>query len=133
MAFVIDNSVAVAWFIETQATAGSRRLSVRAERQAVHAPAVWPFEFANALWALEKRRSLPAHKVDAVIARANRLGIIVHGEAVPLRALVDLARSLALAVYDVAYLELAQRLGLPLASLDSRQLAAARRLGIVTA
>lgn len=132
MAFVIDNSLSVAWCVATQATAYSRRLLVRAEREAVHAPAVWPFEFVNALWALERRRSLGAHQVDGAIGRVDRLGIIVHGEPVSLRALLDLSRPLRLAVYDVAYLELARRLGLPLASLDTQQLVAARSAGIAT-
>jgi hypothetical protein len=56
LAFVIDNSLPVAWCVATQATAYSRRLLVRAEREAVHAPAVRPFEFVNTLWSLERRR-----------------------------------------------------------------------------
>ncbi|OGA42439.1 MAG: hypothetical protein A3G24_24590 [Betaproteobacteria bacterium RIFCSPLOWO2_12_FULL_62_13] len=132
MAFVVDSSVTVAWCVGSQATAVSRRLSNRAEREAVHAPALWPFEFVNALWSLERRRSLRAHQVDGAISRAERIGITVHGEPVVLRELLDLARRLELAVYDVSYLALAQRLGLPLASLDTDQLAAARRIGIAT-
>lgn len=132
MAFVIDNSLAIAWCIGTQATAYSRRLLVRAEREAVHVPALWPFEFVNALWSLERRGSLRAHQVDGAIGRADRLGIIVHGEPVALRALLDRSRPLKLAVYDVAYIELAGRLGLPLASVDTEQLAAARSVGVAT-
>jgi predicted nucleic acid-binding protein len=108
------------------------RLSNRAERETVHAPAVWPFEFINALWSLERRRSLRLHQVDGAINRAERIGINVHGEPVALHELLDLARRLELAVYDAAYLELARCLGLPLASLDAAQLAAARRAGIAT-
>jgi predicted nucleic acid-binding protein len=105
---------------------------VRAEREAVHVPALWPFEFVNTLWSLERRRSLGAHQVDGAIGRADRLGIIVRGEPVSLRALLDLSRPLKLAVYDAGYLELARRLGLPLASLDTQQLVAARSAGIAT-
>lgn len=132
MAFVADNSLTVAWCIGTQATTYSRRLLTRAGREMAHVPAVWPFEFVNVLWSLERRGSLRAHQVDGAIARADRLGVIVHGEQVSWRALLDLARLLKLAVYDVAYIELARRLGLPLASLDTQQLAAARSVGIST-
>lgn len=132
MAFVADNSLSVAWCIGTQATTYSRGLLNRAARERVHVPGVWPFEFANALWSLERRGSLRAHQVDGAIARADRLGVIVHGEPVSWHALLDLARPFKLAVYDAAYLELARRLGLPLASLDRQQLAAARSVGIAT-
>jgi predicted nucleic acid-binding protein len=46
------------------------------------------------------------------------------------RELLDLARSERLTVYDAAYLELALRLGLPLASKDHKLRRAAARLGL---
>ena len=132
MAFVVDSSVTLAWVLGSQATATSRRISKRAGREAVHAPALWPLEFVNALWALERRRRLRAHQVAAAISGAERIGIVVHGEPVAFNVLLDLARQFEIAVYDAAYLELARRLALPIASLDAPQLAAARRAGIAT-
>lgn len=130
MAFVVDNSVVIAWFVGSQATSHTDRLRERARREALHAPAVWPLEFSNALWNLEKRRLLRPHQVDAIVDKAARLGIIVHGEAVPLRSLLGLARQFAIASYDASYLELAQRLGMPLAVKDEILRTAAQRAGI---
>jgi predicted nucleic acid-binding protein len=60
------------------------------------------------------------------------LAVAIDGEGSDkaLRELLDLARSERLTVYDAAYLDLALRLGLPLASKDVRLREAAARLGV---
>ena len=133
MAFVVDNSVIIAWFIGDQATAHTIRLNERSRREILHAPSVWPLELVNSVWSLQKRRRLHAHQADEIIGKATRLGIIVHGEPVAMQSLLALARQLALTSYDASYIELAQRLGLPLAARDEVLLAAARRAGIPAA
>ncbi len=133
MAFVVDNSVVIAWFVGSQATAYTNRLRERARREALHAPAVWPLEFVNTLWGLQRRRLLRPHQVDEIIDRAVRLGVTVHGEPVGLASLLGLARQFTLSSYDASYLELAQRLGLPLAAKDAPLTAAAQRAGILLA
>jgi hypothetical protein len=47
MAFVVDNSVVIAWFIGDQATAHTIRLKARLRREILHAPSVWPLDVAN--------------------------------------------------------------------------------------
>jgi len=133
MAFVVDNSVVIAWFIGDQATAHTIRLKERSRREILHAPSVWPLELVNSVWSLQKRRRLRAHQADEIIGKATRLGIIVHGQPVVMQSLLALARQLALTSYDASYIELAQRLGLPLAAKDEVMLAAARRAGVPTA
>jgi predicted nucleic acid-binding protein len=133
VAFVVDNSVVIAWFVGSQATAYTNRLRERARREALHAPAVWPLEFVNTLWGLQRRRLLRPHQVDEIIDRAVRLGVTVHGEPVGLASLLGLARQFTLSSYDASYLELAQRLGLPLAAKDAPLTAAAQRAGILLA
>jgi len=130
MAFVVDNSVVIAWFIGDQATAHTIRLKERSRREILHAPSVWPLELVNSVWSLQKRRRLRAHQADEIIGKATRLGIIVHGQPVVMQSLLALARQLALTSYDASYIELAQRLGLPLAAKDEVMLAAARRAGV---
>lgn len=49
MAFVLDGSVALAWFVRQQATIYTDRIRRLAKREALHVPAVWPLEIANAL------------------------------------------------------------------------------------
>ena len=133
MAFVVDNSVVIAWFIGDQATAHTIRLKERSRREILHAPSVWPLELINSVWSLQKRRLLRAHQADEIIGKATRLGIIVHGEPVAMQSLLALARQLALTSYDASYIELAQRLGMPLAAKDEMLLAAARRADVRTA
>lgn len=130
MAFVVDNSIVIAWFIGDQATSYTDRLRERSRRQALHAPAVWPLELVNALWSLQKRRRLRAFQVDEIVAKAERLGVTVHREAVAARRLLDIAREFALSSYDASYLELAQRLGLPMGVKDGPLHEASRRAGV---
>ena len=40
MAFIVDNSVMIAWLIDRHADAYTRRLSMRADREQLHAPAL---------------------------------------------------------------------------------------------
>ncbi len=133
MAFVVDTSVLIAWFIKDHATAYTNRLRERTRREALHAPAVLPLEIVNAVWQLQKRRRLSAHQVDEIIAKATRLKINIHAEPVPMQSLLGVSRHHDLAAYDASFIELAQRLGLPLAAKDEVLLAAARRAGVPTA
>jgi predicted nucleic acid-binding protein len=130
MAFVIDNSVAIAWFVTTQATPYSRKMAIRAAREKIHAPAIWPCEFVNALWMLERRRLLHSHQVNEIISKAQRLDVQIDQEIVPLARLLASARQHGITVYDASYLELAQRLGLPLADKDGSLATAARTAGV---
>ena len=131
MAFVVDNSIVVAWLIESQATPYTRRLSVRAKREALHAPSVWPLEFVNTLWAMQKRRLLRPGQADALVAKAARLAIVVDMEPVTLPSLLGLVRNSMLSSYDASYLELATRRGLPLATRDASLARAAHASGVL--
>ena len=131
MAFVVDNSIVVAWLIESQATPYTRRLSVRAKREALHAPGVWPLEFVNTLWAMQKRRLLRPGQADALVAKAARLAIVVDMEPVALPSMLGLVRNTMLSSYDASYLELATRRGLPLATRDASLARAARAAGVL--
>jgi predicted nucleic acid-binding protein len=133
MAFVVDTSAVIAWFIKDQVTAHTNRLRERARREALHAPAVLPLEIVNDVWQLQKRRRLSAHQADEIVAKATRLKINIHAEAVSMQTLLGMARNHDLAAYDASFIEVAQRLGLPLAAKDEVLLAAARRAGIPTA
>ena len=133
MAFVVDTSAVIAWFVKNQATAHTNRLRERARREALHAPAVLPLEIVNAVWQLQKRRRLSVHQADEIIAKATRLKINIHAETVPMQSLLGVARHHDLAAYDASFIELAQRLGLPLAAKDEALLAAARRAGVPAA
>ena len=133
MAFIVDNSVMIAWLIDRQADAYTRRLSVRADREQLHAPALWPFEFVNALVVMQRRQLIREHQADACIIRATRIGVLVDSASLDMAALLNLARGMGVSAYDAAYIDLAQRRGLPLATRDTPLQRAARAAGVTLA
>lgn len=131
MAFVADNSVIVAWIADRQATPYTRAMFRRLDREPAHVPALWPFEFANALWTLQRRARLRPHEVDAAIALAlDDMELQIDRDPVGLRSLLNVARRTNLTAYDAAYIELAARRGLPLATKERRMQDAAALLDI---
>jgi predicted nucleic acid-binding protein len=121
---VLDASIATAWALPDEndqlATAAIRALDV--DPAAV--PALFWFEIRNALVINERRGRLTISESLDFLSEVDRLPIRADREPDSDRVL-DLARRYRLTVYDAAYLELAQRLSLPLATLDQRLAAAA--------
>ncbi len=129
--FVIDCSVAVTWCFEDEATPASDRLLDRLSEEAAAAPAIWPLELGNVLVMAERRGRLNAAKITEFVALVQDLPVAIDEET-PQRALDEvlaLARSEGLTTYDAAYLELAMRLGVPLATQDKELRQAAEKLG----
>jgi len=129
MAFVLDNSVLMGWFVPSQADAYTRRCNARARRESVFVPAFWEIEFANVLLALVARKVLAAHQAAAALKHAARLPLTVDRELVAPHRLFEVGERRGISAYDAAYLEVAERRGLPLATRDARLAAAARTAG----
>ena len=130
MAFVVDNSIAVAWCVSSQADRYSRAMIERSRREAMHAPHIWALEFLNALRVLERRGQLSSQQVNGSLAKIARLRIVIEDAHPRDEALLDLSRQLDLSIYDACYIEIAQRRGLPLATRDAKLRQAARAAGI---
>jgi predicted nucleic acid-binding protein len=129
--FVIDCSVAVTWCFEDEATSASDGLLERLGEEAAAAPAIWPLELGNVLVMAERRGRINAAQVAEFVALLQELPVAIDEET-PQRALDEvlaLARSEGLTTYDASYLELAMRLGIPLATQDKELRQAAERLG----
>ena len=130
--FVLDASVALAWCFEDENTPSARQILARLTAEAASVPATWPIEVANVLALAERcRRITPADSAE-FIAKLEDVAILVDEETSS-RAfgrVLDLAREERLTAYDAAYLELAMRLGVPLASKDANLCNAAQRLGV---
>jgi predicted nucleic acid-binding protein len=129
---VLDASVALAWCFKNEATAAADTVLERLATETASVPAIWHLEIANVLVMSERRRRITPASSTEFIALLETLVIVVDEET-PLRALgrvLDLAREARLTAYDAAYLELAMRLGLPLASKDADLCDAAERLGV---
>ena len=97
-----------------------------------HVPALWPLEVANVLLVGERRGRITPSDSARFLAVLAAFPIAVDDETTS-RAWGDtlaVARSRGLSVYDAAYLELAMRRSLPLATLDAKLRAAAEAVGV---
>ncbi len=120
--FVVDASITLAWcFTAEYSQVADDVLGRLGEDEAV-APAIWLLEVANGLLTAVRRGRLEA----AELPRLSDLlaALPVHVETVllsdALGRVLDAARTLELTAYDAAYLDLAARRGVPLATLDER-------------
>jgi predicted nucleic acid-binding protein len=125
MPFVLDASIALAWaFVDEddpRATAALAR--IRTDEALV--PSIWWFEIRNTLVVNERRGRLMEADTAAFLRTLSRLAVTIDrqpGDA----EILTLARRHRLSVYDAAYLELAQRDTIPLATLDRELIGAAR-------
>jgi predicted nucleic acid-binding protein len=132
--FVLDASVAVSWVAGTPVDpyAATVQTHVANGWRAI-VPSLWQLEVANALLMVERRGVLTAADVDrGLLDLESFLASRAEVDQIPvaMRQTADLARRLQLTVYDAAYLELAKRETLPLATLDKSLRAAAGKAGV---
>ncbi|MDR2243995.1 MAG: type II toxin-antitoxin system VapC family toxin [Burkholderiales bacterium] len=132
MTFVVDSSVAVAWCFAEERTPATAALLDRVTISGATAPSLWPLEVLNALLVAEKRKRVDFARRHELIKELQSLPITLDTEtaAQAWGATNRLAGQHRLTIYDAAYLELAQRLDLPLATLDADLRDAANALGV---
>ncbi len=132
MSFVLDCSVAVTWCFADEASPLSDALLNRLEERGALVPQLWHLEIGNVLLQAERCGRLTSADVTARIHLLGKLPIATDSETA-IRALQDvlsLARQHGLTTYDAAYLELAARRGLPLATRDHALRRAAEHSGL---
>lgn len=132
MSFVLDASMTLAWHFEDEASAEVRALAHRAFADGVAVPQHWLLEVISALLRGERRNRADPAKSQEFVAFLQDLDVEVddldRDRAVSV--LLPLARDQRLSLYDAAYLELANRRGLPLATLDASLVRAASATGV---
>lgn len=131
-AFVLDGSVTMAWFFRDEIDAYVEAVEDALAHAEVVAPALWPLEIANTLVVGERRKRNTESPATTWLSYLRALTIVVDDETA-LQAWGDtlsLARAHRLSAYDAAYLELALRRSLPLATLDDRLKDAAAAVGV---
>jgi predicted nucleic acid-binding protein len=119
--FIVDSSVGVAWAVPSQAgDATDRLLEQVAAGNPLVVPSLWPWEVANALLVLWRRKRILEGERDRALGALARLSLVVDDEGCRLAfgRVSELAVKHGLSVYDAVYLELALRRKLPLASRD---------------
>jgi len=130
--FVLDNSVTMPWCVEDEVTPWTDTILERLEQTMAVVPMLWFLEVANVLRSAERKERVTQEKSESFFATLRALPITMDNQTTD-RAwneTMRLARLHKLTPYDASYLELALRLGLPLATLDKELRQAALDSGV---
>ena len=132
--FVLDASVALAWFLdEPVPTFALEVKSALVGGAKALVPALWQLEMANGLIVAERRRLLTSGEIALALIYLEQLqshAIETNTVPAPFRHAFITARDFTLSAYDAVYLNLARGEGLPLATLDKSLQKAAGRAGV---
>lgn len=131
--FVLDNSVSAAWCFADQRTPYTDAvLLALAEGDTAMVPSLWRLEIVNSLVVAERRKKLEPFRSELFLRELLQLKIRVDhvGTTKAFGPILDLSRRFQRSAYDAAYLELAIRLNLPLATKDGPLRQAALSAGV---
>ena len=130
LSFVVDASVSAAWFLPDEANPRTEAALQATATHNVWVPALWLLEVGNLLLRAQRRKRITAEKRRELAAAASVLRLKVDREPVGIAALDEIAARHGLTAYDAAYLELALRRGLALATQDDALIAAMAKAGV---
>jgi len=133
--FVLDNSVTLRWFFgdgKPQELTYAHKVLDAMKQASALVPATWGLEVANVLARAEVKGWVTEARSGAFLEMLEGVDIEVDAAtfAHALSDTLQLARRYKLSAYDASYLELALRLGLPLATLDEDLRNAAKKAGV---
>lgn len=134
MNLVLDSSLALSWYFEDERTPAADALLDQVAELGAIVPALWRLEIVNGLQVAIRRMRIDVDFRDQAIAQLAAMPITVDPETTTYAwtATLRLCDQFRLTPYDAAYLELAQRRKLPLATLDRQLRAAAQAAGTKT-
>lgn len=135
MSFVLDNSVTMRWFFgdgKPQEIAYAGKVLDAMKQDHALVPATWGLEVANVIAKAEAKGIVTEARSGAFLEMMEGVDIDVDSAtfAQALSGTLQLARRYKLSSYDASYLELALRLGMPLATLDEDLQKAAKKAGV---
>ncbi len=140
MRFVLDNSVTMRWLFgdgsEADLAYATRILQLlESEETEALVPCLWHLEVGNVIVRAEAKGLIPEARSAEFLGLLNDMAIVTDDETVvhARGGTLQLARRFGLSTYDAAYLELALRNGLPLATLDADLRTAVSRTGATLA
>ena len=119
--FVLDNSVCMRWlFADGDVGNASRVLRQMESGSVALVPSLWALEAGNVICRAEARNLLTGDRSNRFLDLLRELAIEIDPmtATTALAQTLSLARTFSLSTYDAAYLELAIRAQLPLATLD---------------
>jgi predicted nucleic acid-binding protein len=129
---VIDASLTLSWYFEDERTPAADAVLDQVTNLGAVVPSLWRLETANGLQVAIRRKRIDVAFRDRALTHLARLPITIDAEtdAHAWTTTLQLADRFQLTLYDAAYLELAQRRALPLATPDSALRPAADALGL---
>jgi len=133
MPLVVDASVALAWALPDESSTYADAVLAVVERNGLRVPELWAREVANGLAVAYLRKRITSADEKAFLSALSRLSIDVEEAASALTVVRDgtaAAMRYGLTAYDAAYLDLASRESLTLATLDTAMRKAAEQSGI---
>ena len=132
MSLVLDSSATLAWILGDDTTLALERVFNAIPERGAVVPCMWRLEVANCLTLARRRGRIDEPFRRAALADLNLLDIVVdaHTDANAWAETLELAERFGLSLYAAAYIELASRRALPLATLDAQMRAAGRGLGL---
>lgn len=135
MSFVLDNSVTMRWFFgdgKPQELAYAGKVLDAMRQDSALVPMTWGLEMANVIVRAEAKALVTEARSGAFLEMLEGVDIEVDAAtfAHALSGTLQLARRYKLSAYDASYLELALRLGVPLATLDEDLRKAAKKAGV---
>lgn len=130
----VDASFAGAWVLADEASERSEAVlsATMAGTVQLIVPALWHFEMSNLVRSAVRRRRLTRDDAFAAVAALAAIPVVTASapDAEASRRMLHLALQFDLSSYDACYLELADRLRVPLRTLDEHLASAAARLGL---
>lgn len=132
MSLVLDASLTLTWYFEDETTPATDAVLDRVAETGAIVPGLWRLEVANAFLSALRRKRISTDYRDGSFAVLAQLPIRTDADtdAHVWTTTLRLAERFGLTIYDATYLELAQRRGLPLATLDKELREAAGTLEI---
>ncbi len=132
MSLVLDASLTLSWFFKDERTPGADAVLTEVTEKGAVVPSLWRLEVANALQMALRRKRIDAAFRDSALTQLSRLSITADPDmdTYAWTVTLQLADRFQLTLYDAAYLELAGRRRLPLATLDRELRDASAALGI---
>jgi len=130
MTIVIDTSVTMAWCFEDEETLAADEVLDRLRDGDAVVPSLWQLEVANVLLVAERRGRISEAQAERFVSLLEQLPIRVDADVVDMTSVLGVGRRHGLSAYDACYLVLAERLGAPLATLDTALAAAGRAAGV---
>ena len=130
MSIVIDCSVTLAWLYDDERSPAIEDVMRSVGEAGAMVPAIWRLEVANGLQQGVRRRRIDADFRDGALRDLSEMDVITDPDTdrFAWTRTLKLADRFRLTLYDACYLELAQRRGMPIASLDQELRAAATQL-----